>query len=288
MQMSSGKEGLRFLSEALEASKKNSFELAEIALYFAVQSLYRGLGEHFKPGYKETFDEVLELYHTFRDTPRSDSAGMRRFKEEYSCTQASLEKLESFHSSLSKIIGSENKALPEEPSAFSPQKTKLALLLVLYFPTEVHRLFAGSALRSVQSQECEIEKIGVVNYASLTNEDHKWIEENFDHILVNNENALAKAWNKGIAAAFCRGAQYVAVVNYDLAFHPQCFDHLVRFAQEHPEHYIWSATAVSSPEALLEVQDVSGEFDAVNMSCFLMDQKLFRDIGEFDERILRR
>jgi GT2 family glycosyltransferase len=159
--------------------------------------------------------------------------------------------------------------------------TRLALVVVPFFLAERHLRLAGEMLASVKTRY-PLDTLAMIN-AFRSEADLAWLREKFAHVEPNDRNNLSRAWNKGIRLAFERGADYVIVANADLVFHPLCIDNLVACAQAEPDAVIWSTARWHDPitfeRARLEPRSVF-DFD---WSCFMVDRRLFAEVGEFDE-----
>lgn len=159
--------------------------------------------------------------------------------------------------------------------------TRLALVTVPFFLAERHLRLAGEMWASVQTRY-PLDAIAIVN-AVRSESDVSWLRDRYAFVEPNDKNNLSRAWNRGIRLGFERGADYVVVANSDLVFHPLCLDNLVACAQNEPDAIIWSTARWHDPitfgRARLEPRSVF-DFD---WSCFMVDRRLFEEIGEFDE-----
>ena len=164
---------------------------------------------------------------------------------------------------------------------------KIGVLCVPFFTCESHFNSAKGTIESVRSSltECEIHIRAVVNRCDSAEHMSEFCSLVDSHEL-NDKNILSRAWNKGIRHLLEDGCRYVLVINLDLVLHPFLIEKLVLLADQFQQAVMWSAEEVDSVEALMqEVPDELRE-NYANFSCFLIDSKLFEQIGEFDERFV--
>ncbi|RIL10141.1 MAG: hypothetical protein DCC75_04995 [Proteobacteria bacterium] len=161
--------------------------------------------------------------------------------------------------------------------------SKLALIAVPFFTTDKHFFLAEQTMKSVASSH-ELIKIAVVNKLGEGEVERDWIKANFDRVEFNDQNILARAWNKGMRLAFSQGAEYALLINLDIILHPSCIDNLVSCAKENPSAFMWSASSHASLDELESVTFDSSTVLGADCSCYMVDNKLLRDAGEFDER----
>ncbi|MFM1847762.1 MAG: hypothetical protein RL417_1236 [Pseudomonadota bacterium] len=159
---------------------------------------------------------------------------------------------------------------------------KVALLVTPFFLSDRHVRIATETIASIKCSH-DLLTIAVVN-AARSEKDLAIVRSHFKIIEMNDRNVLARAWNRGIRRALSEGARYVIVSNLDLVFHPYCLDNLVACAVENPEPLVWCASRWNDrstfPRAKLERRVVPG----ADWSCFMVDHRLFEQVGEFDER----
>ena len=160
---------------------------------------------------------------------------------------------------------------------------KLGLIAVPYFVSDLHRTWAEETMQSVVTRH-QLLRIAIVNRLGNEIADRAFLSRCFDEVYDNDRNCLARAWNIGIERAFSGGARFVLVMNLDLLFHPQCIDALVDFAEAHPEGLMWCATRWAERHTLLRAV-LEDRFEyGINGNCFLIDQRLFEEVGRFDEQ----
>lgn len=161
--------------------------------------------------------------------------------------------------------------------------SKLALVSVPFLLTDLHASWMQKTIESATAQE-SFDKIAVINRCRP--EDRAQIDSLFSLVEVNDQNILARAWNRGIRLAFERGATHVLVTNLDVIFHPKCLDNLLNFAITHSEAIAWSPVIWKKLASLRAA--VLEERSEVRMdySCFLIDRRFVETLGEFDEQFV--
>jgi GT2 family glycosyltransferase len=158
---------------------------------------------------------------------------------------------------------------------------QVALVTVPFFLTTRHRALAQSMMASVRSSH-HIDRIAIVN-AVRTSDDRAWLQQHYDVVEDNNENILARAWNRGIRLALERGADYVIVSNLDIQFHPLCIDNLVECATQEPQALVWCPASWANPQTFLSARLQPTTLPGVHWGCFMVDRRFFPVVGEFDE-----
>jgi hypothetical protein len=173
------------------------------------------------------------------------------------------------------------------PSNRTPSHAEIAIGLVVvpFITSDLHRSLSEVSLRSVRSSH-PIDKIAIINRVRPESDDEAWLKSVAAHVEHNDHNILARAWNKGIRLALARGARYVLLTNLDLVLHSRCIDELVAFAESHPEAVLWSASPWGDVKTLEEAPLSNAVSEHPHCSCFLVDRKLFEQVGEFDEKFV--
>lgn len=159
--------------------------------------------------------------------------------------------------------------------------TKVAILAVPFIVTEHHLKIAKKFLSSIKSS-FPIDTIAISNRNRGPSDD-AWLNQNFNLVINNDQNILARAWNQGIRIAFERGATYVLVCNLDIELHPYCIDNLVEFAQENSQNIVWSPAFWNDPVTFNYAQLEARPAPDMNWSCFMVDKRFFQIMGKFDE-----
>lgn len=154
---------------------------------------------------------------------------------------------------------------------------------ILYPYHHVFMVQTYLSLMQIANDGHTLDYIAIVNAFRASEEDFSWLKSSLDLVVVNDKNNLARAWNKGIKLAFERGADYALVINLDLVFHSQFLVNILDFARKTPEAILWSGRPWSD-QATLESEPLEqGSDDTADMSCFMIDKRLFEKVGEFDE-----
>lgn len=161
--------------------------------------------------------------------------------------------------------------------------TKVAIVTVPYFVTDHHLNLADKFLKSIKaSPKIEIDTIAISNRMRGST-DASWLKQNFNIMLENDQNILARAWNKGIRVAFERGANYVLVCNLDIELNQHCINNLVKFAQDNPQYILWSPLFWNDSSTFEHARLEPKLAPEWNWSCFMVDRRFFETLGEFDE-----
>lgn len=166
------------------------------------------------------------------------------------------------------------------------KQIKIAVVAVPFIVSEYQFNVAVRTVLSVLAHKTphQLDLIAVVNSIQTGQGHFDWFKNSFDVCEVNDRNILARAWNKGIALGFERGADYCLVTNLDIVFHSQFLNNLISFAQANPQAHMWSGLPWED-EATLEQAALDGEPIGIShFHCFLIDRRLFEVIGPFDEQ----
>lgn len=162
---------------------------------------------------------------------------------------------------------------------------RIGLVVVPFITSDLHRSLSEVSLRSIRSSH-PVDKIAIVNRIREGTDDEKWLKSSVSYVEINDQNILARAWNKGIKRALERGARYVLLTNLDLVLHSRCIDELITFAESRPEALLWSASPWGDVKTLEEAPLSDTISENPHCSCFLVDRRLFERIGEFDEKFV--
>lgn len=125
----------------------------------------------------------------------------------------------------------------------------------------------------------------LVLYARITRLEDKYkkILKRFDYVDKNKENLLARSWNKGIRKAIKGGCDYVIVPNLDIELGVETIDSLVEYANG-DDSVIWSGWCTNNTGRFPEdnfIVDSHIVYD--NFAFFMVNDRLFKEVGEFDE-----
>lgn len=167
----------------------------------------------------------------------------------------------------------------------SQTRKRIAIVTVPYITSPKHAKFAQISLESFRSSKHEIVNIGVVNRLEPRFKDK--ILPYYDHVIYNDRNVLARAWNIGISYAIEQGFDYILLPNLDVISRRDTIDKLVKVAQEMPEAMIWAATSHPEQTTIHNCKPekwYSFNYQRDSFSYYMIDKRLFKQIGKFDER----
>lgn len=168
---------------------------------------------------------------------------------------------------------------------------RIYLTVPIYLSSDILFDFTRQTLESIQSLEHELYIILINNYSLPefypTQDKFKLHESIKSFSVIDNPkgNQVPASWNLGIKTGLDEGADYVAVLNNDLVLHPKCIDNLVKFANEHQEFILWSASEWLDQKTLAEapLEDVFSEHP--HFSFFMVNQKTINTVGWIDENL---
>lgn len=158
---------------------------------------------------------------------------------------------------------------------------KVGIGAAAYISNDVHMQYAKETIESVKSQNHEIEFCFVVNY--LAKSSYREYLESVGTVLDNSENIVSRSWNRAIDLLLDHGCDYVIVPNLDLVFKSNLVDNLVDFAQAHPEFILVTALPWGEKESIEQAVEGAAYPETPHFSCFMVDQRLFKKVGRFDE-----
>lgn len=150
---------------------------------------------------------------------------------------------------------------------------KIGIVSAIYITNERHYELAVKSLQTFKDSRHEIINIGVVNKLNPEYED---IEQYYYHMIDNDENCLASAWNKGIDWALALECDYVIVANLDVELDPNCIDNFVVGATYTQDAIMWVGH--------IKNETYYGEEHPNDFSLFMLNSKTIKTIGKFDER----
>lgn len=170
---------------------------------------------------------------------------------------------------------------------------KITIVSALYLSKQLHCEFTDKTVDSISSKEHLLNYIFVVNYVAPELEDYlhslkdkldaKGIDNEF---IFNKENAVSKAWNIGIKKGLeTYKSDFVLVVNNDIVCNPSTVDNLIKFAKEHSEAVMWTASEHGDVRTIKTAPEGTDFAEHPHFSCFLVDDRLFDLVGYFDENI---
>lgn len=158
---------------------------------------------------------------------------------------------------------------------------KIGIGAAVYISNDEHLRFAKETIESIKSEDHELEFCFVVNY--LAKASYREYLESVGTVLDNSENIVSRSWNKAIGFLLGEGCEYVIVPNLDLVFKSTLVDNLVDFAMAHPEFILWTALPWGELESIEEAVEGEGYPETPHFSCFMVNDRLFNEVGMFDE-----
>lgn len=149
--------------------------------------------------------------------------------------------------------------------------------------------FAVQTLGSITSTEHELVFCGWRNSPMPPH----YVEalDRFGHTHENNENNVSRAWNRAIHHLLAEGCRYVFVPNLDILLQPGALDALVDAVGRNPDPLLWT---MANWHYLNDDGDAPGIASAPrhdnfvpypHFSAFMVDDRLFTEIGPFDENL---
>jgi len=115
-----------------------------------------------------------------------------------------------------------------------------------------------------------------------TDETKEIIDSRFCKIIRYEENiGVAKSWNLGIENALNEGADYVLVINNDTIFGRCCVQELIDRFQKND--LVLISPINTTDENIESIINNVQELNDGDYSAFLIDERLFELVGEFDE-----
>lgn len=161
---------------------------------------------------------------------------------------------------------------------------RIAIITVPYITSAMHYRYAMQALNSFKSQKHKIVNIAVINRLDPKYEGK--ILEKYDHVIRNDKNILARAWNKGVKYALENDFDYFLIPNLDVISTHKTIDQLVNLAEEFPDAVLWCATESKDRGGFRSINNEyqpSLALESHSFSYFMIDKNLFEKVGEFHE-----
>lgn len=186
-----------------------------------------------------------------------------------------------WHSVGAEVILRIHKEVAKKPIKRTPKK-KIGIVATIYIDNETSYEQARHTMETMKS------KHELITYARVTKLSRKYedILGLFDQVLTNRANVLAGSWNNGIKKALKDGCDYVIVPNLDIELKPGFIDNLVSFAHR-DDSVMWSGWCTNYvgrfPDYNFTV-DSKTVYD--NFACFMVNDRLFKEVGKFDENFI--
>lgn len=162
---------------------------------------------------------------------------------------------------------------------------RIAIVTVPYVTSMTAYSHARETLESLRSSEHTLINIAVIN--KLRYPYSQKLRPFYKYTIHNDKNNLARAWNKGIRYAMREKFDYILLPNLDVISAPNTIDLLVQLAEREPEALMWCAHEITNKKLLKEYDntyDIRLSLQAHSFSYFMIDSRLFKEVGEFDER----
>lgn len=156
-----------------------------------------------------------------------------------------------------------------------------------YLTVEPHITRAMETLHSIQSEKHDLEFAFFLN--SRPPFGVSYMAE-FGQVFLNDRNNVSRAWNRSIDILLRRGCRYVIIPNLDLILKADAVDNLVQFAEDNPQHILWTGQNWHYKEASGEIPGIANaptpDFSTPHphFSLFMVDDRLFQKVGPFDEK----
>lgn len=167
--------------------------------------------------------------------------------------------------------------------------TRVAIVTVPYITAMHHAIMAFKTMISIECLDLGVhivDRIAVSNAFEPVVDEIEVFRDFFDCWIDSDQNVLAGSWNRGIDLAFERGNDYALVINLDLSFHTQFLKNIIRAAQCHVDAVVWSGMSWPDEGTMAEAPLFGSTVEPGGyFSCFMVDQRLFREVGRFDENL---
>lgn len=159
---------------------------------------------------------------------------------------------------------------------------KIGIGAAVYISNDLHFQFAKETIESIQAENHQLQFCFVVNY--LSKASYREYLESKGTVLDNNENIVSRSWNRAIDFLLYHGNDFVIVPNLDLIFKSTLVDNLVAFAEKtHHQYILWTALPWGEKESIEQAVEGEGSPETPHFSCFMVDKRLFNEVGRFDE-----
>ena len=157
-----------------------------------------------------------------------------------------------------------------------------------YVSTPQHVELARATLDSISSAQHNLQFCFHLN--SPPDEAVVSFLSSYGHVHVNDENNVSRAWNRSIDCLL-KTADYVLVPNLDIVIKDGSIDALVAHAESNREPILWTMAnwhylhRDGENPGLDEAPLHDNAVPHPHFSCFMVDERLFAEVGPFDENI---
>lgn len=158
---------------------------------------------------------------------------------------------------------------------------KIGVAYVAYLSGETLLELAVQSLESISSEEHELVFSGWLN--KPIPESWRRQLEPFGPVYDNDENCLARGWNRGINDLLDQGCDYVFVPNVDIEVRDDSLDNLVRAAEAKPDYLLWTMSTWADRASLDRAVLDDHWMPYPDFSAFMIDRRCWDLVGEFDE-----
>ena len=170
---------------------------------------------------------------------------------------------------------------------------KIAFVVPVYLANELHYDFTRQTIESIQIAKEYFDDIRIftcVNFSLPQFVPPTFLSAKVPMNVMDNPkgNHVGASWNFGIKTALDQGFDYVIVCNNDIIFHEKAIPNLVKFAQEHQEFILWTASEWENLRKIKTVkeEELGKEFNEhPHFSCFMVNKKTIDIVGWFDENL---
>lgn len=159
---------------------------------------------------------------------------------------------------------------------------KIGVAYAAYVTNQQLLRYAVETLESITSAKHKLSFAGYLNH-SLDAEGRAELER-FGPLYENDENCLGRAWNRGIDRLLREGCRYVFVPNLDIICAPGALDALVAGAKSRPKSILWTMSTWHDQATITQAVTHDAWVPHPHFSAFMVDARLFREVGPFDER----
>jgi len=150
----------------------------------------------------------------------------------------------------------------------------------VYISNKLHLEFTKKTVDSILTSH-KHEVILIKNYCK---DEFKKELEGVGLVVPNPRgNNVASAWNLALEMGIYRKkVDYILVSNNDLVFHPLCINNLVKFAEEHPEFIMWTASEHNDLRTLQQAVPRKSFDEHPHFSCFMVKPSFVEKLKEKD------
>jgi hypothetical protein len=177
---------------------------------------------------------------------------------------------------------------------------KLGITSAVYISTDKHAELVNNSIYSLVQALKELPELDVnwtfVNNHIRSESDIDYIRKNTKPtIIYNDDNALSRAWNKGIEDCISKKCDFILIPNLDIFCHRNCIKDLLKFAQTEEEALLWTATSTQSVDEFKQDEFETNTLEAPEFSFFMIKSDFISRFkptdpdlsakGKFDENI---